>query len=50
MFYKKDNIKLHYEVIGEWREVFLIHGLGCDMRLMKGCMEEKVFLKIRMTM
>ena len=45
MFYKKDNIKLHYEVIGEGKEVFLIHGLGCDMRLMKGCMEEKVFLK-----
>lgn len=43
MFYEKGNIKLHYEVRGEGKEVFLIHGLGCDMRLMKGCMEDRVF-------
>lgn len=29
----------YYEEIGEGKPIVLIHGLGCDMRLMKSCME-----------
>lgn len=30
---------LHYEIIGKGKPVVIIHGLSCDLTLMKGCME-----------
>ncbi|MBP7101274.1 MAG: alpha/beta hydrolase, partial [Leptotrichiaceae bacterium] len=33
------EIKVNYEIIGEGQPLVMIHGLVCDMRLMKGCME-----------
>lgn len=33
------NIKINYEVYGEGIPLLMIHGLGVDHRLMKGCME-----------
>jgi pimeloyl-ACP methyl ester carboxylesterase len=30
---------LYYEIIGSGRPVVMIHGWGCDHRMMKGCME-----------
>lgn len=38
------EVQLHYEAIGEGKPVVLLHGFGCDHRLMTGCMEP-VFLK-----
>lgn len=34
-----DGIQIHYEVKGEGKPVIMIHGCGCDYRLMAGCME-----------
>ena len=39
MFYKYKEVNLHYQVIGEGKPVLLLHGMCCDMGLMKGCME-----------
>lgn len=39
MKYQYKEILLNYEIIGSGIPVLLIHGLGCDMNLMKGCME-----------
>lgn len=39
MEYAYKDMRLSYEIIGSGQSVLLIHGLGCDHRLMKGCME-----------
>lgn len=39
MNYHYQDIDLYYECIGEGKPIVLLHGLGCDHRLMKGCME-----------
>lgn len=39
MFYTRNNIKIHYEIIGEGKPIFLIHGCACSLKLMTGCME-----------
>lgn len=39
MFYEYGDLRLHYEVFGTGDPVLLIHGMGCDMRLMTDCME-----------
>lgn len=46
MFYQYKEVTLHYEEVGEGKPVLLIHGLGCDMELMKGCME-RVFADLK---
>lgn len=33
------DIKINYETKGEGQPILFIHGLACDMNLMKGCME-----------
>ncbi len=45
MYYNYKNIKLHYDMIGEGKPVLLLHGLGCNMDMMKGCMEPVFFRK-----
>ena len=39
MFYSYKNIKIHYQVIGSGKPVVMIHGLDCDLNLMRGCFE-----------
>lgn len=39
MFYEYSHLKLHYEVIGKGKPVFILHGLGCHLDLMTNCME-----------
>lgn len=39
MYYTKGKTRIHYQEAGEGKPVLMIHGLGCDLRLMKGCME-----------
>ena len=39
VIFKDDELLLNYEIMGEGQPVLLIHGLACDMNLMKGCME-----------
>lgn len=39
MFYFYKNIKIHYQTIGSGKPVLMLHGLNCDLNLMKGCME-----------
>lgn len=40
MFFNyKNEMKLHYEIHGKGTPILIIHGLGCDMRLMKECIE-----------
>ncbi len=39
MFYSSDETQMFYETAGEGRSIVLLHGFGCDHRLMKGCME-----------
>lgn len=39
MFYQYKEVKLHYEEVGEGKPILLIHGLGCNMELMKAGME-----------
>lgn len=34
-----NGIQVHYEVKGEGKPVIMLHGCGCDYRLMSGCME-----------
>lgn len=34
-----EEIMISYEIIGEGKPIVMIHGLACDMNLMKGCME-----------
>ncbi len=34
-----EEIKINYEIKGEGKPVMMIHGLACDMNIMKGCME-----------
>ncbi|MDY3918749.1 MAG: alpha/beta hydrolase [Candidatus Limivivens sp.] len=45
MDYRYQNLKLHYEVVGNGKPVILLHGLGYDLNMMKGCMEP-VFQKV----
>ena len=49
MVYVYDNlgkkIQINYEIIGEGKPIVMVHGLACDMNLMKGCMEP-VFEKV----
>lgn len=33
------NVKLHYEIIGDGKPIIILHGLGCNLNLMKCCME-----------
>ncbi len=42
-FHHKD-IQLNYEIIGEGKPVLILHGLGCNLEMMKACMEP-VFLR-----
>ncbi|MEZ7820741.1 MAG: alpha/beta hydrolase [Patescibacteria group bacterium] len=46
MEYINGDVKLNYEVLGEGTPVLLIHGFGCDMNIMKGCMEP-VFKEVK---
>ena len=39
MFYEYGDGKLHYEMIGEGKPVLMLHGMTCDLNMMKGCME-----------
>lgn len=39
MFYTYGDVRLHYEDIGTGDPMLLIHGMGCDMRIMTDCME-----------
>lgn len=39
MFYTYKNINIYYETIGVGNPVLMIHGLGCDLTLLKKCME-----------
>lgn len=39
MFYSMKNVKLHYEIIGDGKPIIILHGLGCNLNLMKCCME-----------
>lgn len=39
MFYNYSNIKIYYEVIGSGKPIIILHGLGCNLDLMKYCME-----------
>lgn len=44
MYYLYEDIRINYEVIGNGVPILILHGLGCDMELMKACMEP-VFAK-----
>lgn len=39
MFYNNMETQLFYETVGEGKSIVLLHGFGCDHRLMRGCME-----------
>lgn len=39
MFLEIEHVKIYYEALGEGTPVFLLHGFGCDHRLMTGCLE-----------
>lgn len=39
MFITIDGQKIYCHLVGEGKPVVLLHGLGCDHRLMAGCME-----------
>lgn len=39
MFYEYSNLKINYEVVGSGKPIIILHGLGCNLELMKGCME-----------
>lgn len=39
MEYQYKNIKLNYEVVGSGKPVIILHGLKCDLNLMKSCLE-----------
>lgn len=39
MFYNYLNIKIHYEVVGSGKPIIILHGLGCNLDLMKYSME-----------
>lgn len=39
MFITIDGEKIYCHVVGEGKSVVLLHGFGCDHRLMAGCME-----------
>ena len=39
MFYSYKNIKIHYQIIGNGKPIIMLHGLNCDLNLMKCCME-----------
>jgi len=39
MKFQKKEYSINYEIHGEGKPVILLHGLSCDMNLMKGCME-----------
>ena len=39
MFYSYKDIKIHYQIIGSGKPIIMLHGLNCDLNLMKCCME-----------
>lgn len=39
MEYQYKNIKLNYEVVGNGKPVIILHGLKCELNLMKCCLE-----------
>lgn len=39
MQYVIHNIPIYYEIYGAGTPIIMLHGFGCDHRLMKGCME-----------
>ncbi|RGZ09003.1 alpha/beta hydrolase [Blautia obeum] len=39
MHYNYNGFKIHYEMIGCGKPIIILHGLGCNLELMKGCME-----------
>lgn len=45
MFAMIEHTKIHYQVYGDGKPVVLLHGMGCDLRLMKGCLEP-IFQKL----
>ncbi|KFI61927.1 alpha/beta fold hydrolase [Bifidobacterium cuniculi] len=39
MFFDYGDLRLHYETFGEGEPMLMVHGMGCDLRLMTDCME-----------
>ena len=39
MFFNYYNEKVYYEEFGEGKPILIIHGLACNIELMKGCIE-----------
>lgn len=39
MVFEGKNAAIVYETVGEGTDVLLLHGMGCDRKLMQGCME-----------
>lgn len=39
MFYRYQELEMHYKIYGHGTPILMIHGLSCDMRLMVGCMK-----------
>lgn len=39
MHYDIHDVRLYYETRGEGKPIVMLHGFGCDHRLMQGCME-----------
>lgn len=46
MFYQYKNEVLHYDIVGSGKKILILHGLGCNLNMMKACMEP-IFEKIR---
>ena len=45
MFFNYYNEKVYYEEFGEGKPILIIHGLACNIELMKGCIEP-IFKKV----
>jgi len=45
MFFNYYNEKAYYEEFGEGEPILIIHGLACNIELMKGCIEP-IFKKV----
>ena len=39
MKYQHESIAINYEMVGEGKPVVILHGLGCDLELMRACLE-----------
>lgn len=39
MIYQYHDIILHYEILGYGKPIVVLHGLGCDLEMMKSCLE-----------